>query len=79
LEGLLGPRPDSRRGQRVWRAAAEQVAGYRDRYEIVDERDALGPQPCEFDQRRAWRACHESIERVTNRGRDTGRGMSISM
>jgi hypothetical protein len=79
LVGLLGPVPDSRRGQRAWRAAAEKVTGYRDRYQITDGRDVLGLQPRDLTQRREWRDCQQSIERVRTRDRDTGRAMSISM
>ncbi|MGH8898232.1 MAG: hypothetical protein ACRDZ4_14725 [Egibacteraceae bacterium] len=77
LAGLLGPLPDSRRGQRTWRAAAEKVTGYRDRYQITDEREALGTQPRGLAQRRDWRECQQNIERIRGRDRDAGRDMAM--
>lgn len=80
LDRVLGPVPDSRRGQRAWRQAAEQTAAYRDRHGITDELDPLGPQPGDLTQRRAWRACQQTIDRVhsRNRERDAGRDLAIS-
>jgi conjugative relaxase-like TrwC/TraI family protein len=77
LTGLLGPAPDSRRGQRSWRAAAERIASYRDRYQITDQHHALGAQPRDLAQRREWRDCQQSIERICTRNRDTGRDMTM--
>ncbi len=67
LGGLLGPVPDSTRGRRVWRAAAEQAEAYRDRYHV--ETDGLGERPTDLGQLRAWRACHETAHRLGDRVR----------
>jgi conjugative relaxase-like TrwC/TraI family protein len=73
LADLLGPVPDSTRGHRGWRAAAEQAEAYRDRYDI--DADALGERPMDLAQLREWRACHQMIDRLVERtrGRDQQR------
>lgn len=79
LADLLGDVPQSARGRRAWRRAAEQVEGYRDRYQI--EGDGLGPQPAELGQRRAWRDCQQAAARVQERaqGRQTERGHQLEI
>ncbi|MGH8904601.1 MAG: hypothetical protein ACRDYA_23685 [Egibacteraceae bacterium] len=67
LGSLLGSIPDSTRGRRAWRAAAEQAEGYRDRYHV--QANGLGERPTDLGQLRAWRACHETAHHLSERGR----------
>lgn len=47
-------------GRRTWRAAAEQLEGYRDRYHIDSE--GLGDRPRDLGQlREGGRACQQTI------------------
>jgi hypothetical protein len=80
LAGLLGEIPDSARGRRAWRAAAETIERYRERFQISEE--GLGRMPDDLGQYREWRGCHDAIERLHDRTRDrqrqrgTSRGIS---
>ena len=83
LAGLLGHVPDSTRGRRSWRVAAEQLAGYRDRYYHITE-DSLGERPRDLAQLRDWRACQHTIGRLMERahardGRDHQRGHALDI
>ncbi len=51
LTHTLGQRPADGQARPIWDAAAAAIEGYRDRWDITDERTALGARPDHPDQR----------------------------
>jgi hypothetical protein len=51
LTHTLGQRPADGQARPIWDAAAAAIEGYRDRWDITDERTALGARPDDPDQR----------------------------
>jgi conjugative relaxase-like TrwC/TraI family protein len=63
LVDTLGLVPDSSRGRRAWRWAADRIETYRRAYGIDHPHAGLGPEPRgDLARRKAWGACREAIE-----------------
>ncbi len=70
LAHALGPVPESVRGRRAWRQAAQLIEDYRDRYPVADPDQPLDTTPPrDPEQRQAWRAAHDALEQVQARQR----------
>jgi hypothetical protein len=70
LAQMLGPVPDSLRGQRAWRHAARLIEDYRDRYQVADPDQPIeATPPRDPEQRQAWRTAQDALERVQARQR----------
>jgi conjugative relaxase-like TrwC/TraI family protein len=70
---VLGPVPESTRGQRAWRQAAAEIEQYRRTYHVTDPDRALGPEPHDPGQRADRRRARTAIERVQAKQRATDR------
>ena len=52
LERILGPRPADGHRAQLWQLAADDVQGYRERWDVCDSQVALGAEPEDPEQRR---------------------------
>ena len=52
LERVLGPKPTDGRRAQLWQVAADDVQGYRERWDVCDPHVALGAEPDDPEQRR---------------------------
>jgi conjugative relaxase-like TrwC/TraI family protein len=70
---VLGPVPESTRGQRAWRQAAAEIEQYRRSYQITDPERALGPEPHDPGERADRQRARTAIERVQSKQRAADR------
>jgi hypothetical protein len=70
---VLGPVPESTRGQRAWRQAAAQLEQYRHTHGITDPVWALGPEPADRVQRANRQRARTAIDRVQGKQRAADR------
>ena len=83
LESCVGALPERPSERHEWRRAVSAIEGYRERYGITDEKQALGPEPRNADQRRekeqAERHIEEHNDRRLGRSRDTDVALERSL
>jgi hypothetical protein len=70
---MLGPVPESTRGQRAWRLAAAEIEQYRRVYQITDPDRALGAEPRDPAQRADRQRVRTAIDRVRAKQRAADR------
>jgi hypothetical protein len=70
---VLGPVPESTRGQRAWRQAAAEIEQYRRTYHVTDPDRALGPEPHDPGERADRQRARTAIERVQSKQRAADR------
>jgi len=72
----LGPVPESTRGRRAWRQAAEEIEEYRRTYQVTDSDRALGPEPDDPTQRADRQRARTAIDRVHAKQRAADRTLA---
>jgi hypothetical protein len=82
LGNSVGAPPERPSEKHEWRKAVSAIEGYRERYEVTDEKRALGPEPRTSDQRwereQVERHIEEHNDRRLGRSRDDDVGLERS-
>ena len=80
LERVLGPKPTDGRRARLWQMAADDVQGYRERWDVRDTHVALGGEPEDPEQRRDRERVAELLRTVAPQlRREVGAERSLEM
>lgn len=78
LERFLGSRPTDGRRAQLWQVAADDVQGYRERWDVCDPQIALGAEPDDPEQRRHRERVAELLRTVAPQLRyDAGSDRSL--
>lgn len=72
LARVLGPKPTDGRRAQLWQVAADDVQGYRERWDVCDPHVALGGEPEDPEQRRHRERVAELLRTVSPQLRRVG-------